>query len=221
LGHVAEAAAFEVVDPDRNWADPELACSETERAEVVGYDGGAAEWVDEAAAIGGILRGVEPDEVRLPAYRGVKDARWVIVREGQVIGTVWYEPVTDRSDPRGGGLGLVTGEVCASSGIEGTVPPRDPDQDGVELDCRADSQVAFRHRGGYLLPLGETFVRANVSGIRGTDELVPPANGGGEHGYDGIWTVEREGKTVASIVYPSLDGITCRWNAIGAAGRPG
>jgi hypothetical protein len=216
-----DSATFEVVDPSGHWADPELACSETERAEVVGYDGGAAEWVDETAAIGGILRGVEPDEVRLPAYRGVKDARWVVVRDGHVIGTVWYEPVTDGSDARGGGLGRVTGEVCAGSGIEGSVPPRDPDEDGVDLDCTAASQVVFQHRGGYLLPLGETYIRANVSGIRGTDELVPPANGGGEHGYDGIWRVEREGKTVASIVYPSLDGITCRWNAIGAAGRPG
>ena len=32
---------------------------------------------------------------------------------------------------------------------------------------------------------------------------------------EGIWTVAREGKTVASIEYPSLDGVTCRWNAIG------
>jgi hypothetical protein len=203
------------VDPSGNWADPELFCSETERSEVVGYDGGAAEWVDEAAAISGILRGVEPDEVRLPSYRGVTDGRWVIVRDGQVIGAVWYTPVTDSSDPRGGGLGLVTGEVCAGFGIEGTVPPRDPDGDGVELGCMAASQVVFRHQGGYLLPLGESYIRANVSGLRDTDEIVPPPNGGGEHGYDGTWKVVREGKTVASIVYPSLDGIACRWAAIG------
>jgi hypothetical protein len=50
---------------------------------------------------------------------------------------------------------------------------------------------------------------------------VPPANGGGEHGYDGTWKVVREGKTVGSIVYPSLDGITCRGAAIGLdPGRP-
>jgi hypothetical protein len=46
---------------------------------------------------------------------------------------------------------------------------------------------------------------------------VPPPNSGGPNDDEGVWTVEREGKTVASIEYPSLDGITCRWNAIGLA----
>ena len=104
----------------------------------------------------------------------------------------------------------MTGDVCGSSGITGTVPPRDPDEDGVNLDCRAESQVAFRLRHGYLLPAGESFVRANVPGIRPTDELVPPAEGGGDDGMHGVWKVVREGKTVASISYPALDGITCR-----------
>ena len=33
----------------------------------------------------------------------------------------------------------------------------------------------------------------------------------------GVWRVVRDGKTVASINYPALDGITCRFNAIGTA----
>lgn len=213
-----DSATFEVVDPEEYWAVPGLECGETERTEVVGYDGGAAEWVDERYAISGILVGVERDEVRMPFYPnggGSKDMRWVIVREGRTVGTVWFEPITDRWDPRGSGLGRVTGEVCTGSGIEGTVPPRDPDQDGVDLDCTASNQIAFQHQGAYLLPSGESAMRANVSGIRSSDELLPPTNGTGDGGYEGVWTVLRDGKTVASIVYPSMDGVTCRWNAIG------
>ena len=59
----------------------------------------------------------------------------------------------------------MTGDVCPSSGIEGTVTPRDLDEDGVALDCRAEAQVAF-----------------------------PPTE---------------------EYVYPTLQGVTCRWNAIG------
>ncbi len=113
-------------------------------------------------------------------------------------------------------MGRVTGKICASSGIEGTVPPRDPDEDGIALDCMAASQVAFQHSGDFVrLPEGEALITANGPGIRSTDEVVPPEAVDGTEGWDGIWTVEREGKTVASINYPGLDGITCRWNAIG------
>jgi hypothetical protein len=211
-----EAATFEVVDPAGHWAEPVLACGDAGSTEAVGYDGGAAEWVDEPAAIRGILRGVQPDDrVMRPLYGRDRLDRWAIVRDGEVVGLVWFTWVTDASDPRGGGFGRVTGDVCSSSGIAGTVPPRDPDEDGVELDCRAESQVLFRHRGEYLEPAGEAFLRANVPGIRPTDELLPPAAGSGVDGMGGVWTVVREGKTVASIVYPGLDGITCRFNAIG------
>ena len=210
------AARFEVVDPAGHWADTVPACDETGTSEVVGYDGGAVEWIDEPAAIRGILRGVLPeDRVMQPLYGRDRLDRWLIVRDGDVVAVLNYFPVTDVTDPRGGGLGRVTGDVCRSSGIAGTVPPRDPDEDGVDLDCRAESQVAFRHHDGYLLPAGEAFVRANVPGIRSTDELVPPVEGGGDDGLHGVWKVMREGKAVASINYPAVDGITCRFNAIG------
>jgi hypothetical protein len=216
LGPVAEAAAFEVVDPDGNWATGELSCGDAARAEVVGYDGGATRWVDEEAMIRGILRGVrETDRIVPASYGRDRLARWVILRDGAEVGVVVVTWVTDGADPQGGGLGRIDGVVCAAAGIDGTVHPRDPDGDGVTLDCMAANQVAFRHRGGVLLPSGETFIRANVPGIRPTDELVAPIDGGGDDGYEGIWRVEREGKTVASVDYRTLDGITCRWNAIG------
>jgi hypothetical protein len=142
-------------------------------------------------------------------------ARWSIVRDDAVVGLVTFTSVTAASDPRGSGLARVDGLVCVSSDIDGTVRPRDPDGDGIDLDCAASSQVAFRHRGPYLLPAGESAIRANVPGVRLTDELIPPAEGSGVDGMDGVWTVVREEKTVASIVYPGLDGITCRFNAIG------
>ncbi len=216
FGGAPDAARFEVVDPDGHWAWGELLCDEASRAEIVGYDGGAAEWVDEDAMIRGILRGVRESDRIVPAHYG-RDRlrRWAIVRDGVEIGVVFVTAVTDETDPRGSGLGRVDGEVCASSGVVGNVPPRDPDEDGVTLDCMTTNQIAFRHRGGVLEPSGEAFLRVNVSGIRSTDELVPPEDGSGEDGFDGTWRVEREGKTVASIEYPSLDGITCRWNAIG------
>jgi hypothetical protein len=216
---LAGAQLFEVVDPAGNWAAPELSCADTGRAEVVGYDGGAVEWVSVEEAIRGILIGVLPDDrVMQPLYGRDRLLRWVIVRHGRVVGVVGYTSVTDVSDPRGGGLGRVTGEVCASSGIAGTVPPRDPDQDGVVLDCMAASQVAFGEPTGVVrVSEGETFIRARVSGIRSTDRVVSPVGVDGDDGWDGVWTVEREGKTVASINYPALDGITCRFNAIGTA----
>jgi hypothetical protein len=61
----------------------------------------------------------------------------------------------------------------------------------------------------------EALMRSVVSGIRETDVLVPPQTPTGPSDDEGTWTLEREGKTVASIEYPSLDGLTCRWNAIG------
>jgi hypothetical protein len=82
----------------------------------------------------------------------------------------------------------------------------------------AASQVAFGEPTGVVrVSEGETFIRARVSGIRSTDRLVSPVGVDGDDGWDGVWTVEREGKTVASINYPALDGITCRFNAIGTA----
>jgi hypothetical protein len=212
-----EAATFEVVDPAGHWAEPVLSCGDAGGTEVVGYDGGAAEWVDEPAAIRGILRGVLPDDrVMRPLYGRDRLDRWVIVRDGDVVGLVWFTWVTDASDPRGGGLGRVTGDVCAGIGIDGTVPPRDPDEDGVELDCAASSQVAFRDSSDVtVFGSAEALIRGVVSGIRETDMLVPPQSPTGPNHDEGIWTVEREGKTVASIEYPSLDGITCRFNAIG------
>lgn len=213
----AAGEPFEVVDPAGHWVGQELACAETGSVEVVGYDGGAAEWIDEPAAIRGILRGVLPgDRVMRPAYGLDRLNRWAIVRDGDVVGLVWFTAVTDASDPRGGGLGRVDGDVCADAGIGGTVPPRDPDEDGVELDCRAQSQAAFEYEGTLVgLPEGESFITANVQGIRSTDDVVPPVGVDGSDGWGGVWTVVREGKTVASIDYPTLDGITCYWNAIG------
>jgi hypothetical protein len=99
----------------------------------------------------------------------------------------------------------------ASSGC-----PRDPDGDGVDLDCAASSQVAFRDDSDVVAyGSAEALIRGVVSGIRETDMLVPPQFPTGSNQDEGVWTVEREGKTVASIDYPSLDGITCRFNAIG------
>ena len=142
--------------------------------------------------------------------------RSVIVRDGTTVGLVSLTPITHGTDPRGGGLGRVHGEVCGDSSIEGNVPPRDPDEDGVELDCLATRQVAFRTPGNpVLFGEAEPLMRGVVDGIRETDFLLPPRRGAGLSGYDGVWTVEREGKIVASIDYPTLDGITCRWNAIG------
>jgi len=153
-----------------------------------------------------------------PYYRGDRLDRWVIVRAGEVIGVVWYRPVTDATDPRGSGFGRVDGEVCTSYGISGTVPPRDPDQDGIELDCMAGSQVAFRPKTALArLHIGEPFITANVTGIRETDDVLPPDGVDGSDGWDGIWTVEREGKIVASIDYQTLDGISCRFSGIGGA----
>ncbi len=217
LGHVAEAAAFEVVDPDRNWASGELSCDLAERAEVVGYDGGATEWVDEEAMIRGILRGVrETDRIVPASYGRDRLLRWVIVRDAAEVGVVLVTTVTDEADPVGGGLGRIDGEVCAAADIDGTVRPRDPDGDGVDLDCMAANQIAFRTPGNpVLFGEAEPFMRGVVSGIRASDSLVPPAEGTDPSGWEGVWTVQREGKTVASIDYPSLDGITCRWNAIG------
>jgi hypothetical protein len=213
---LGSAETFEVVDPAGHYGGAELDCQSDTQAEVVGYDGGAAEWIDEEAAIRGILRGVrETDRVVPSQYGRDRLARWSIVRDDAVIGLVTFTKATVASDPRGSGLGRVDGLVCSASDIDGTVRPRDPDGDGIDLDCAASSQVTFRHRGLYNLPLGESYVRVNVMGLRPTDELVPPTNGSGLGGYEGIWTVVREAKTVASIEYPSLDGITCRWNAIG------
>ena len=208
---------FEVVDPAGHFGGAELGCDTDAQAEVVGYDGGAAEWVDEPAAIRGILRGVLPDDrVMRPLYGRDRLDRWAIVRGGDVVGLVWFTWVTDASDPRGGGLGRVTGDVCSSSGIEGTVPPRDPDEDGVELDCRAESQVAFPPTEEFAAVAdGAGYIRDKVPGVRSDDDVVPPPGVDGSEGFEGTWTVEREGKTVASVVYPTLQGITCRWNAIG------
>ena len=212
-----EAATFEVVDPAGHWAEPVLACGDAGSTEVVGYDGGAAEWVDEPAAIRGILRGVLPDDrVMRPLYGRDRLDRWVIVRGGEAVGLVWFTWVTDASDPRGGGLARVDSDVCVSAGIDGSVPPRDPDEDGVELDCRAGSQVAFPPMQEYAAVFeGSGYIRDNVPGIRSDDDVVPPPGVDGSEGFEGTWTVEREGKAVASVVYPTLQGITCRWNAIG------
>jgi hypothetical protein len=213
----AAGEPFEVVDPAGHWADVVVSCAGAVPSEVVGYDGGAAEWVDEPAAIQGILRGVlRDDRIMRPLYGRDRLDRWVIVRDGDVVAVLNYFPVTDVTDPRGGGLGRVTGDACPSSGIAGTVPPRDPDEDGVELDCRAESQVAFLDSSdATVFGSAEALIRGVVSGIRETDVLVPPQSPTGPNREEGIWTVEREGKTVASIVYPELDGITCRFNAIG------
>ena len=215
------AQPFEVVDAAGHWALPELACGEADRHEVVAYDGGAVSWTDEEAAIGGILDGVRADDrVREPLYGLDRLGRWVVLRNGEVVALVYYTTATDGTDPRGGGLGRVTGDACDSSGIAGNVPPRDPDEDGVALDCRAESQVAFRVTGPSEGVEGASYIRQNVSGIRETDVIVAPDGvPGGDGSFAGIWTVQREGKTVASVVYPNLEGITCRWNAIGTVAQ--
>jgi hypothetical protein len=205
--------SFRVVDPLGVWASPELACTPTEHEEVAAYDGGAVEWATEEVAIRGILPGIAGDDrVLRPLYGRDRLGRWVIVRDRRVVGVISYTPVTDASDPRGRGLGRVTGDVCRTSGIAGNVPWRDPDEDGVRLDCRAESQVAFAPQRA-IKPVGDPamLIRRFVPGIRETDVLVPPS----PNGDDGTWTLEREEKTVASIVYPDLSGVTCRWNAVG------
>jgi hypothetical protein len=208
---------FEVVDPAGHYGGAELDCDADAQAEVVGYDGGAAEWIDEEAAIRGILRGVrETDRVVPSLYGRDRLARWSIVRDDSVVGLVTFTSVTVASDPRDSGLGRVDGLACSASDIDGTVRPRDPDGDGIDLDCAASSQVAFRDRSDVVVfGSADELIRRVVSGIRETDVLVPPQSPTGPNDDEGIWTVEREGKTVASIEYPSLDGITCRWNAIG------
>jgi hypothetical protein len=208
---------FKVVDPAGHYAGAELNCDGDAQAEVVGYDGGGAEWIDEAAAIRGILMGVRETDRLVPSLYG-RDrlARWSIVRDDSVVGLVTFTSVTGASDPRGSGLGRVDGLVCVASDIDGSVRPRDPDGDGVDLDCAASSQVAFRDRSGVtVFGSAEALMRGVVSGIRATDVLVSPQHPTGPGGDEGVWTVEREGKTVASIDYPELDGITCRWNSIG------
>jgi hypothetical protein len=208
---------FEVVDPAGHYGGAELDCDADAQAEVVGYDGGAAYWIDEEAAIRGILRGVrETDRVVPSLYSRDRLARWSILRDDSVVGLVTFTSVTVASDPRGSGLGRVDGLVCRASDIDGTVRPRDPDGDGIDLDCAASSQVAFYDSSGVVVyGSAEALMRSVVSGIRETDVLVPPQTPTGPSDDEGTWTLEREGKTVASIEYPSLDGLTCRWNAIG------
>lgn len=211
------AETFEVVDPAGHYGGAELDCEFDAQAEVVGYDGGAAEWIDEEAAIRGILRGVrETDRVVPSQYGRDRLARWSIVRDDSVVGLVTFTSMTAASDPKGSGLGRVDGLVCAASAIDGTVRPRDPDGDGIDLDCRAGSQVAFPPTNEFAAVFeGARYIRDNVPGIRSDDDVVLPPGVDGSEGFEGTWTVEREGKTVASVVYPTLQGITCRWNAIG------
>ena len=80
--------------------------------------------------------------------------------------------------------------------------------------------MAFRVTGPSEGVEGASYIRQNVSGIRETDVIVAPDGvPGGDGSFAGIWTVEREGKTVASVVYPNLEGITCLWNAIGTVAQ--
>jgi hypothetical protein len=116
-----ETARFEVVDPAGYWVDGSLQCAEDDPPrEVRAYDGGAADYVDDEAAIRATLRTLrQSDEVRLPFYpegAGSKDLRYVVVREGRVVAYV-FVGLSDAEDPGGAGLTEVIGKACESSGI--------------------------------------------------------------------------------------------------------
>jgi hypothetical protein len=214
----ATPPSFEVVDPNGYWLPGTMECAEGDPAvAVVSYDGGAADYPSKNDAIRALLNGVDAgDEVGMPFYRGSKDARFVIDRDGSVVGTVWIG-ITDDEDPRGRGLTKVTGEVCGSSGIEGNVPPHDPDEDGVALDCRAPAQIAFDAPAKLLAvpgPAGPTTaIDLIVKGVANADEIVleQPIGGDGE----GTYVIIRHGIRLGSVRFPELDGIACRWSGIG------
>jgi hypothetical protein len=116
-----ETARFDVVDPNAYWVPGTPECARDDSMlRVHAYDGGGADYVDDEAAIRGILHSVQPsDEVRIPFYPeggGSKDLRYVVVRDGLVVAYV-FVGLTDEEDPQGAGLTEVTGEACGSSGI--------------------------------------------------------------------------------------------------------
>jgi hypothetical protein len=114
-------ARFEVVDPNGFWVPGTPECAEDDSLlKIQAYDGGGADYVNDEMAIRALLHSIEPmDEVRLPGYPegpGVKEGRYVVVRDGRVVAVV-FVGLSEEEDPEGPGLTKVTGEACASSGI--------------------------------------------------------------------------------------------------------
>jgi hypothetical protein len=206
-------ATFEVVDPNGYWVGFSADCDRAGVREFAAYDGGGADYVDDPSAIRGTLTGLdEEDEVRLPGYvegSGSKDGRYVIVRDGRVIGHV-FVGLSDTDDPIGAGLTEVTGEGCADSGL-GDVSERD----GSRLQCGGTQPEPFEAPGGpRAVPGGEAYINANLSGMRVDDDVQQISFIEGTE-WDGAWTVTRAGRFVALVSFPSLDGVACDGSGIG------
>jgi hypothetical protein len=87
----------------------------------------------------------------------------------------------------------------------------------LELACERADQVFIGREGDVLDPPdGEPYVRGNVSGILPSDvlELVGYPE---SQGIVRFWRVVREGKALARITVPSLEGQACAGSGIGGA----
>ena len=88
-----------------------------------------------------------------------------------------------------------------------------PDGTASDLACSDQNRMPMGVQGNVInQPVGESYVRVNIAGILHTDQLSHTAVFGSTQGY---WTVTRDGKMVAVIADPELEGIACRGSRIG------
>ncbi len=90
------------------------------------------------------------------------------------------------------------------------------DIQGSFLDCDPGDQVELRPPDGYLEPAPPDYIRVNVSGIAGSDD-VRRIDGSADFAEPSTWVVVRDGLVVAEIDYPRLDGVACRGSGVGGA----
>lgn len=83
------------------------------------------------------------------------------------------------------------------------------------LTCPNNDRVAFGGPRTRLLPGGEAYVRTNIPGIRGDDDVVQVTRTVSDG--KGLWHVIRRGEVLAVLAFPSLDGEVCIGSGIAGA----
>ena len=79
--------------------------------------------------------------------------------------------------------------------------------------CDSSEEVPLVPPTTFLEPAGESYVRANLSGILDGDTVERAGYLEGR-GDEGPWRVVRDGEIVAEVEFPSLEGVTCRGSGI-------
>jgi len=97
--------------------------------------------------------------------------------------------------------------------VSGNDVPVDGFLDG--LPCGRPDMLPFVHEGGVDEPSAPLYITVNVPGLRTSDTAKQVGYVSGGAPTDGTWEVSRDGRLIAMVAVPSLDGIACRGSGIG------